>query len=237
MPERILVVEDEEAIARILVDALETRGYQVTWLDHGDRAGERLAECQDDLILLDVMLPGRSGFDLLRGMRQAGNQAPVIMLTAKGAEPDRVLGFELGVDDYVTKPFSVLELLGRVKAVLRRLPAGDAAPAMAAPAEADSRATIGSATFDFRRLTVDGGLQRISLSAKGFAVMAVLYGARGGVVSRDALIDQVWGAGEYINTRTIDNIIVRLRQLVEQDPAEPHHLKTVYGVGYQLFVD
>ena len=232
MSERVLVVEDEEAIARILVDALETRGYQVTWLDHGDLARTHLAHRQDDLVLLDVMLPGVSGFDLLRGMRKAGNKAPVIMLTAKGSEPDRVLGFELGVDDYVTKPFSVLELLGRVKAVLRRLTPDPAAPVEAV---ADAAVTIGPARFDFRRLTVEGGRQDVTLSAKGFAVMDVLWQAKGAVVSRDDLIDRVWGVGEYINNRTIDNIIVRLRQVIEADPAEPGLLKTVYGVGYQLF--
>jgi DNA-binding response OmpR family regulator len=237
LSERILVVEDEESIARILVDAFEARGYQVTWLDHGDLARERLAARHDDLVLLDVMLPGISGFDLLRGMRKAGNQAPVIMLTAKGSEPDRVLGFELGVDDYVTKPFSVLELLGRVKAVLRRVTPEPVSPAEPVPPPVPATATIGPAVFDFRRLTVDGGLQAVTLSAKGFAVMEVLYGAKGNVVSRDALIDRVWGADDYINTRTIDNIIVRLRQLIELDPAEPRYLRTVYGVGYQLFTD
>lgn len=235
-PERILVVEDEESIARILVDALESRGYGVTWLDRGDEAAKRLVlPPADHLILLDVMLPGCSGFDVLRQMRKAGNQTPVIMLTAKGTEPDRVLGFELGVDDYVTKPFSVLELLGRVRAVLRRQMPVALSPAAPVPVAAD-QVRVGPASFDFRRLTVDGAVKPVALSAKGFAVLEALHAAGGGVVTRDDLIDTVWGAGEFINNRTIDNIIVRLRQLIEVDPAEPRHLKTIYGVGYQLLL-
>jgi DNA-binding response OmpR family regulator len=236
LSERILVVEDEESIARILVDALESRGYRVTWLDRGDTAALHLTGSPDDLVLLDVMLPGCSGFDLLRQMRRQGNQTPVIMLTAKGTEPDRVLGFELGVDDYVTKPFSVLELLGRVKAVLRRHRPMAEPVAVSEPLTTE-RVTVGPASFDFRRLTVDGAVKAVALSAKGFAVLEALHAAGGGVVSRDDLIDRVWGSGEYINNRTIDNIIVRLRQLIERDPAEPRHLKTVYGVGYQLLAD
>lgn len=226
---KILVVEDEATIRRGLVEVLEAKGHEVltaaTGPDGLARATHR--EGPPDLVLLDVMLPGMSGFDVLRRIRDVAPGLPVIMLTAKGQEVDRVRGFELGVDDYVVKPFSVLELLGRVGAVLRRSNG-------AAVAEPEQVLTIGLATVDFDRMVLTrDGLGR-ELAAKGFDLLRCLVRHKGKVVSRDTIMDEVWGADAVLNTRTIDNYIVKLRQLVEPDPNSPRHLHTVHGAGYRL---
>ena len=227
----ILVVEDEAAIRRGLIEVLEAKGHQVDTASSGPEGLTKATnrEGLPDLVLLDVMLPGMTGFDVLRRIRDVAPALPVIMLTAKGQEVDRVRGFELGVDDYVVKPFSVMELLGRVGAVLRR----SNGPAAIEP---DLVVEIGLATVDFERMILTRDEKSRDLAAKGFELLRCLLRHKGKVVSRDTIMDEVWGADAILNTRTIDNYIVKLRQLVEPDPNNPKHLHTVHGAGYRLDV-
>ncbi len=225
---QILVVEDEAAIRRGLVEVLEAKGHRVQAAVTGPEGLHlALAPSRPDLVLLDVMLPEMSGFDVLRAIRAKAPALPVIIVTAKGQEVDKVMGFELGVDDYVTKPFSVLELLGRVGAVLRRasgLPGDDPSGVL----------TIGMAIVDFDRLILSRDGVARELATKGFDLLRCLLRHKGKVVSRDAIMDEVWGQDSMLNTRTIDNYIVKLRQLIEPDPNNPCHLHTVHGAGYRL---
>lgn len=215
---KLLLVEDEDALAIGLVDVLRVKGYEVERAANFEGGLRQALQGEHDLILLDAMLGERSGFDILRQLRQTKN-TPVIMLTARSTEMDRVLGFELGVDDYVTKPFSLLELLGRIAAVLRRtaLPKGSL--------------RFGTVVVDLERFQVNNGE---ALPAKAFHLLKALASKDGQVVSRDQLLDEVWGPEEAITLRTLNNLVVRIRQVIEEDPEEPRHLKTVHGVGYRL---
>lgn len=212
----ILLVEDEPAVAVGLVDVLRVKGYEVHHVPTGEEA---LGAPERDLILLDATLPGMTGFDVLRKLREQGDATPVIMLTARATEMDRVLGFELGVDDYVTKPFSLLELLGRIGAVLRRT-------------QVATTLKIGSTTLDLERFTIVGKVA--TLPAKAFQLLKLLAERRGQVVTKDQLMDEVWGVEEAITLRTLNNLIVKIRQVIEPTPEEPAFLKTVHGVGYKL---
>jgi DNA-binding response OmpR family regulator len=220
---KILVVEDEQKMREGLKDNLEFEGYEV--LEAGDGAAglEKLLAGDIDLALLDVMLPLCSGFDVLKSARQKGIKTPVIMLTAKGEEIDRILGLELGADDYILKPFSLRELLARVKAVLRR----------SAPGDTDT-IIIGhlSANTETHTATQDG--TQVTMTAKEFDILRFLWQHRGETVSRNALLESVWGYETPPTTRTVDNFIVRLRQKIEDDPSHPRHILTVHGTGYRL---
>lgn len=221
----ILVIEDDAAMSAGLRDNLEVEGYQVLTAANV-RAGRELAlRNRPDLILLDVMLPDGDGVSLCRNLRAQGLQQPIIMLTARGEEMDKVLGLEVGADDYLTKPFSLRELLARIHARLRR----DAAKSGAAAPTA-----VGMARVDFRRheLTRDGAV--LEVSAKELELLRYLVEHRGEVVSREDLLVEVWGHQREIATRTVDNFIVRLRKKIEIDPAEPRYLITVHGSGYKL---
>jgi two-component system alkaline phosphatase synthesis response regulator PhoP len=222
----VLVVEDEPLMLQGIRLLLAGKGYEVIEATTGSEALVKAGAAHPDLILLDVMLPGLSGFDVLRTLRGQGLRTPVIMLTAKSAELDKVMGFELGVDDYVTKPFSVLELLGRVQAVLRR-----AAPVEAPPPPALS---LGGVEVDFQRLELRRDGERQDLPERALEVLRVLVEADGQIVSRDRLIDVVWGQDQAIQGRRIDNLVVKLRQALESNPAEPVHLLTVHGRGYRF---
>lgn len=228
MTARVLLVEDEPAMARGLVELLKARQYHVELVTRGDHALDRILESPFDLILLDVMLPVLSGFEILRLMRQAKCKTPVILLTAKGAESDKVLGFELGTDDYVTKPFSPMELLGRISAVIRRT----AAPLETVPSL--NALDIGKTKIDFKAYVALQGSERHELPTKCFDILRVLAKTPGVAVSRDQLMDAVWGEDEYISQRTLNNLIVKIRQAIEPDAGEPCYLKTVHGVGYRL---
>ena len=228
---KLLVVEDEPAMARGLEEILRARDYDVVMAATGDAAYRLAMERDFDLVLLDIMLPVLSGFEVLKKLRANGRQVPIILLTAKGDESDKVLGFELGVDDYVTKPFSPMELLGRIGAVLRR----SRAPRQDEAVDPEILA-FGPVTVDLRAYSaVRDGLPQ-DLPAKGFEILRVLARTPGEVVHRDKLIDAVWGQDEYINERTLTNLAVRIRQVIEPDAGKPRHLKTVHGVGYRLDV-
>jgi DNA-binding response OmpR family regulator len=225
-PRMVLIVEDEEAIAAPLTEALGREGFRT------ERAGTladglRIAQEQrPDLVLLDVMLPDGSGFELLRELRSDGRM-PVIMLTARGDEADRVLGLELGADDYVVKPFSARELVARIRAVLRR------ASAVAAPAAAD-RVRIGAVEVDAaaRTATLDG--EPLELTRKEFDLLALLMGQAGSVVTRERLIDEVWDVNWFGSTKTLDVHVSGLRKKLGDDPSDPRYLHTVRGVGFRF---
>ncbi len=224
---RILIVEDDPAMQSGLRDNLEIEGYDVETASDGAAGLESLSGSLYDLVILDVMLPKLSGFDVLKKARELGVRTPVIMLTAKGEEIDRVLGLELGADDYVSKPFGLRELLARVKAVLRR------SEGKAGTAE-DAVLTLGSLRIDFLTYNASRGGDAVEMTAKEFDVLKYLWRHKGETVSRDQLLQEVWEYNESISSRTVDNFILRLRQKIEQDPAHPKHIITMHGVGYKL---
>lgn len=222
----ILIVEDEIAIARVMKDNLVYEGYAVQ-MAHDGKAGLEMALAGGvDLILLDIMLPHMNGYDVCRKLREAGHTTPVIMLTAKGEEIDKVLGLELGADDYVTKPVGVRELLARIHAGLRRASYGQTA----IPSVLD----VGQARIDFGAFEAVVKGQAVHLSPKAFGVLKLLWDRAGDVVSRNEILEQVWGYDAFPTTRTVDNHIAELRAVLEADPSKPECIVTVHGVGYRL---
>lgn len=223
---RILIIEDEPAMRSGLCDNLEFEGYEVEVAERGDDGYTKLKQTDYDLVLLDVMLPGLSGFDLLKQARREGINTPVILLTARGEEMDKVRGLELGADDYITKPFSLRELLARVKANLRR----SAVQTNAHPE--NEGIVIGRLSINFESLeALDQGIQ-VKLSHKEFEILHYLYKKKNQIVTRDDLLDKVWGSAYQPTSRTIDNFILRLRQKIDSD--ETNHIVTVHGMGYKL---
>lgn len=230
MKKHIIVVEDDAHIRLGLCDALRAEGYEVTDCRDGSEAGPLIKNSRPDLVILDVMLPGKSGFDLCRDIRARNDRVPVLMLSAKGQEIDKVVGLELGADDYVTKPFSLRELLARVQALLRR--AQSTGKANELPAEI----AFGKVRVDGKSLRGKRGKQQFELTPRELKVLAVLFRERGNAVSRDALLNEVWGIDYYGTTRTLDQLIAKLRQKIEDVPGEPQHLLTVHTLGYRLDV-
>jgi DNA-binding response OmpR family regulator len=221
----ILVIDDDPAMRLGLQDNLEIEGYRV--LTAGSlRDGFQAAIAQKpDLVLLDLMLPDGDGIALCRQLRRHGFDQPIIMLTARGEEMDKVLGFEVGSDDYVVKPFSLPELLARIRVRLRRT---------VGTASVEGEVVVGVATVDFRRHTLTQEESVIEISAKELDLLHYLVIHRGEVVTRDILLTEVWGHSWQITTRTVDNFIARLRKKIEPDPAVPRYLLTVHGRGYKL---
>lgn len=218
-PPRILVVEDERDLADGLANALGLNGFEAEVAYDGD-TGLRLAlEGKADLIVLDLMLPGRSGTEVCREVRGCGIRTPIIMLTARAEIADRVAGLEQGADDYVTKPFSVLELIARIRARLR---VADVPP---------TRVQVGDATVDFGQYRIFRDGREQPLTDHESRLLRLLLAEPNQVISRDRILDEVWGKGAYPSARTIDTFIYRLRQKLESDPKEPVHLLTVHGVG------
>jgi DNA-binding response OmpR family regulator len=222
---RILVVEDDPAILRGLSDNLRLESYEVVTAADGE-AGDRLAhEARPDLIVLDLMLPKRSGYEVCRRLRSEGLTTPILMLTARGEEADRVLGLDLGADDYVTKPFSVRELLARIRALLRR-----AHPPRPLPDEV----RFGDVVVDFRSYEAKRGGTPVDMTPKEFQLLRLLAARAGEVVSRGELLEDVWGYETLPNTRTVDNHVASLRAKLEPDAPETRHIQTVHGVGYKF---
>ena len=222
---RILVVEDEEAMIAGLEYALGKSGYEVEVARDGAAAATALKQASYDLVLLDVMLPRKSGFDVLAGLRRDGRQTPVILLTAKNQELDKVRGFDLGADDYVTKPFSLAELEARIRARLRV-----ATPLDEGPNELE----LGPAKIDLRAMKVELDGRVEDLSVREVDMLRLLWRERGRPVSRERFLEVVWGHERFPTTRTVDQHMVKLRQKVERDPAAPRYLVTAFGVGYRL---
>jgi len=232
MPEgsRLLVVEDDENLRNGLTEGLELEGYQVRAAADGEEATSMLEAELPELMLLDVMIPKKSGFDLCKELRRDGNPLPIIMLTAKGQEMDRVIGLELGADDYVTKPFSFRELIARIEAVLRRT--GSQSTADSAP----ESIALDGITVDLANYEVIGSGETQPLTPKEVDLLRFLASRAGEVVERNTLLSEVWGYGYFGTTRTLDQTVARLRKKIETDPAKPAHLVTVHGVGYRLLL-
>jgi len=222
---KILIVEDEPNMVAGLRDNFEYEGYKVITAGDGVEGLERAFADSPDLVVLDVMMPRMSGLDVCRQLKARRPSIPVIMLTARGQEVDKVVGLELGADDYVTKPFSIRELLARVKAVLRR--------ARTLPREQE-HLSFGDVEVDLRKHQVQRRGQAVEFSAKEFQLLKYFLCHPGEALSRDRLLDEVWGYERYPTTRTVDAHIVRLRQKLEPNPEEPRFILTVHGVGYKF---
>ena len=223
---RILLVEDEPALRRTLTDRLVSEGYAVEESGRGDDGFARAAGEHFDLVILDVMLPGKGGFDVCRDLRQRGVFTPVLMLTARGDVVDRVVGLKLGADDYLTKPFEMAELLARVEARLRARP-----PAAVTQREAYR---FGAVEVDFRRAEVARGGRPVELTAKEFQLLRYFIEHRGATLSRDELLNGVWGYDAMPNTRTVDVHVAWLRRKVEPIPRRPQFILTLHGLGYKF---
>jgi two-component system response regulator VicR len=227
---RILVVEDDLAILRGLEDNLEFESYEVLTAEDGERGYAVLKEKKPDLVILDLMLPKMSGTELCRKMRKEGMTTPILMLTARGEEKDRVAGLDQGADDYVTKPFSVPELLARVRALLRRVD-------LARTGDLPGELHFDDVSVDFKRFEARKAGKKIEMSRKEFGILRLLAARRGEVVERNELLDEVWGCDQYPTTRTVDNHIALLRGKLESDPSNPRRILTIYGVGYRMVLE
>ncbi len=224
MAEKILVVEDDRAILDGLGAALAAEGYEVECVPDGRTGLDRARAGAPSLLILDIMLPGMSGFEVAKKLRDEGRALPIILLTARSEEDDRVLGLELGADDYVTKPFSVRELLARVRSILRR--ARPAAP------EHPQSYRFGDVSVDFRRQAVMKAGRPVELSAREFRILSYFVDHAGEMLSRERLLSEIWGYDAFPTTRTVDNHILRLRKKIEDDPESPRFIVTRRGAGY-----
>lgn len=224
---KILVVDDEQNMRTGLKDNLEFEGYDVDTANDGNQGLKKILENSYNLIILDVMMPKISGFDVCKEIRKAGITTPVILLTAKGEEIDKVVGLEIGADDYVTKPFSLRELLARIKAILRR---GE----NLIMNEAASEIKIGKLEINFNGYKATSKNKDVQMSHKEFEILHHLWKHRNSTVSREDLLTEIWGYDETPTTRTVDNFILKLRQKVEVDSNHPQIILTVHGIGYKL---
>jgi DNA-binding response OmpR family regulator len=222
---KILVVEDDAAILRGLADNLCFDGYEVETATDGEAGYRAQRVHKPDLIVLDLMLPRMSGFDLCKKLRAEGLRTPIVMLTARSEESDRISGLDLGADDYITKPFSVKELSARIRAVLRRTQTQTALP---------QELLFDDVEVDFRRYEARRKGKPVEMTRKEFAVLQLLAARAGEVVTRDQLLDEVWGYESYPVSRTVDNHVAALRAKLEKDPSEPVYIQTVHGVGYKF---
>ena len=225
---RILVVEDEEHLAEGILLNLDAEGYEAILARSGHEGFERAAKGDLDLIVLDIMLPGLSGFDVCEQLRKAGSRVPILFLTARGRTEDRVRGLELGGDDYLVKPFHLSEFLSRVKALLRRQAWYREAPWATGPFR------FGANEVDFATGECVASGARDRLTAKELGILKLLAERRPEAVSRQEIVERIWPPGEVPTQRTIDNFILRLRKRFEADPARPRYIQTVFGVGYRF---
>ena len=220
---RILIVEDEASIALALDDDLRREGYETEVVSDGDAAVERGTAGAFDLILLDVMLPKRDGFEVCRELRRVGTDTPILLLTARTQEAEKVLGLEAGADDYVTKPYSPRELRARVKAHLRR-----------AARQSTDVYRFGDAEFDFRRCELRRSGSPVDLSALEFRLLAAFVKRSGRLLTRAQLLDEVWGSGTHVTDRVVDNQVTNLRKKIEPNPERPRYLVSLRGLGYRF---
>jgi DNA-binding response OmpR family regulator len=224
----ILAIEDDPAILRGLADNLRFESYEVVTASDGQAGYALIKEKHPDLIILDLMLPKLSGYEICRKVRAEGVQTPILMLTARGEEADRVLGLDLGADDYVAKPFSIRELLARIRAILRR---------SQTPKTTPDELRFDDVTVNFVSYEAAKNGRPLEMTRKEFQVLRFLASRAGEVVSRDDLLNEVWGYENYPTTRTVDNHVAGLRAKIEREPANPQRLKTIHGVGYKLVLD
>ena len=226
MSARLLLVEDEAGLARGLLDNFRAEGYDVRHVARGDQAAAAVREYRPDVLVLDVLLPGRSGLDVLSDLRRQGDRVPVLMLTARGEVVDRVVGLELGADDYLAKPFALRELVARVRALLRR--STGAEPVSVAALE------LGGVRFDFLALTAESRRGPVELTAHDILVLKVLAERRGEIVPRIDIVEEVSGLDSEATLRKVDNHVVALRRAIGDDPRRPRFIHTVRGSGYRL---
>jgi two-component system alkaline phosphatase synthesis response regulator PhoP len=224
---RLLLVEDEPGLQLALSDRLAAEGYAVETAGDGHLAIQRATGEPFDVIVLDVMLPGRDGFDVAKEIRQQGIRTPILMLTARTQVVDRVVGLKLGADDYLTKPFETIELLARIEALLRRAPSTAAGVSL-------ERYQFGGITVDVRKAEVSQKGQLLELSAKEFHLLKYFIEHRGATISREELLHEVWGYSNTPSTRTVDVHVAWLRQKLEPNPRVPQYILTVHGLGYKF---
>ncbi|MBN2522360.1 MAG: response regulator transcription factor [Bacteroidales bacterium] len=227
---KILIVEDEKHMLQGLKDNLEFEGYEIDIAGEGKTGLDKILNNTYNLVLLDVMLPEISGFDICKTVRKEGIATPIILLTAKGEEIDKVLGLELGADDYITKPFSLRELLARIKAILRRTEKPQTI------ADQDRMVKIGKLSVNFKNFESFDNNKPVKMSHKEFEILHYLYAHANLTVHRDDLMSEVWGINYEITTRTVDNFILKLRQKIESDPNHPKIILTVHGIGYKMLI-
>lgn len=220
---RVLIVEDEPDIAFGLEEDLTGNGYEVEVAGDGETALTKARQGRWDMILLDVMLPGRDGFEVCRQLRRSGVKTPIILLTARAHEAEKVLGLELGADDYVTKPFSMRELRARMQAVLRRLEPGE-----------EKNARFGDCEVDFGRAELKKSGQVVEMTALELRLLRTFLRRPGLVLTRTQLIEEAWGGDTFVSERVVDTHILNLRKKIESDPAAPRHLRSVRGIGYRF---
>lgn len=226
MKEKILIIEDEEDLVKGLRLNLEDEGYQVTWASDGTQGLDLVFREKPDLIILDIMLPKKDGLEVCRELREKKITTPVIMLTAKGEEIDKVVGLEIGADDYITKPFSIRELLARIKAHIRREQRGTRS--------IPDLYNLGDVEIDFNHLKIRRTGKEWDLTSLESEVLKYFISRPGEVVKRDDLLNKIWGYEKFPTTRTIDNHILKLRKKIEDDPSHPQHILSVYGEGYRF---
>jgi DNA-binding response OmpR family regulator len=222
---RILVIEDDIELLLGLKDNLEVEGYEVITATDGDVGLTKATGTEPDAVILDLMLPTMSGFDVCRQLKDRGFTMPILMLTARLQESDKIQGLELGADDYVTKPFSIHELLARIKVMLRRVNKSTTVV---------DHYGFGDVVVNFRRQLAWKGRRALTFSTLEFDVLRYLIARQGEVVTRDQLLSDIWGYHSFPTTRSVDNLIVRLRHKVETDPHHPRHILTVHGAGYKF---
>ena len=220
----VAVVEDDESVRTSLTLNLQVEGFQVVTATNGEEGIELVKEKNPDIIILDVMMPKKDGLQTCKELRNSGNSTPLILLTARSAEVDKVLGLDLGADDYLAKPFSMMELIARVKALLRRTNSTNQVDTV----------HFDDVVIDFKAYKAEKNETPIELSAREYRLLRYLVAKRGAVVTRDELLDEVWGYNSYPSTRTVDNHIARLRQKIERNVEAPQHILTVHGVGYKF---
>jgi DNA-binding response OmpR family regulator len=221
----ILVIEDDPAISRGLEESLRTENYEVICEENGESGYLTAKTSAPDLIILDLMLPGKDGLEICKELRTEGNNVPILMLTSKKEEMDKVLGLEIGADDYVTKPFSVRELLARIKAILRRR----------YNIEKDfEEYTFGKVNLNFKNMDAFRADKRIDLSLKEFEIIKFFIKHENEVISRNKLLDEVWGYKNFPTTRTVDNYILMIRKKIEDNPSVPRHILTIHSAGYKF---
>lgn len=226
MEEKILIIEDEEDLVKGLKLNLADEGYEVDWASNGEEGLRKAMEETPDLIILDIMLPKKNGLDVCRELRQKNIFIPIIMLTAKGEEIDKVVGLEIGADDYMTKPFSIRELLARIKAHLRREKReGKTVPEVY---------LFGDVEIDFTHFKVKRKDKELDLTSLEAEILKYFIAHQGEVITREALLDKIWGYEKYPTTRTIDNHILKLRKKIETDPSHPEYILSIYGEGYRF---
>lgn len=220
----IAVIEDDESVRRSLVLNLEIEGFRVVTAGDGEEGIELVKTSRPDIIIMDVMMPKKDGLQTCRDLRKEGNSTPIILLTARNGEVDKVLGLDLGADDYLAKPFGIRELAARVRALLRR----------SQPTQEIDRVHFDNVVVDFKAYKAERDKQPLELSAREYRLLRYLVAKKGSVVTRDELLDEVWGYNSYPSTRTVDNHIARLRQKIEDNVDIPRHILTVHGVGYKF---